>query len=84
MNTQNNISIGPATANLFQALRSIESARNYYYLATEEMRGNPNDLTNHMTPEENTVFDMAGEKVEKMILDNIRFWAISSDQNNEV
>ena len=50
MNTQN-ITIGQVTANLIMALRSVEQARNYYYLATEETRGSVEDLTNHLTPE---------------------------------
>ena len=35
MKTQN-ITVGPVTANLIMALRSVEQARNFYYLATEE------------------------------------------------
>ncbi len=83
MKTQD-ITIGPITANLIMALRSIEQARNYYYLATEEMRGNVDNLTNHMTDEENTVFDNARDLVEKEIGDNIRTWAFSSNPVNEI
>ena len=83
MNTQN-ITIGQVTANLIMALRSVEQARNYYYLATEETRGNVADLTNHLTPEEVNAFETASTLVEKMICDNIRLWANSTDTSNEI
>ena len=83
MNTQN-ITIGQATANLIMALRSIEQARNYYYLATEETRGSVEDLTNHLAPEEETTFDTASILVEKRICDTIRLWANSTDTSNEI
>lgn len=83
MNTQN-ITVGQVTANLIMALRSVEQARNFYYLATEEMRGNVEDLTDHMTVEEKTVFDNARDLVEKQIGDNIRTWAFSTDTSNEI
>ena len=83
MNTQN-ITVGQVTANLIMALRSVEQAKNYYYLATEEMRGNVEDLTDHMTVEERTVFDNARDLVEKMIGDNIRTWANSANTLNEI
>ena len=83
MNTQN-ITVGQVTANLIMALRSVEQARNFYYLATEEMRGDVEDLTDHMTVEEKTVFDNARDLVEKAIGDNIRTWAFSTDTSNEI
>lgn len=83
MNTHN-ITVGQVTANLIMALRSIEQARNFYYLATEEMRGDVEDLTDHMTVEEKTVFDNARDLVEKAIGDNIRTWAFSTDTSNEI
>ena len=83
MNTHN-ITVGQVTANLIMALRSIEQARNFYYLATEEMRGNVEDLTDNMTVEEKTVFDNARDLVEKAIGDNIRTWAFSTDTSNEI
>lgn len=83
MNTHN-ITVGQVTANLIMALRSIEQARNFYYLATEEMRGDVEDLTDHMTVEEKAVFDNAGDLVEKAIGDNIRTWAFSTDTSNEI
>ena len=76
MSNENNITIGPVTANLLRALRSIEKARNYYYLAVEEMTGTP--------VEESTVFDNVRDLVEKEIGDNIRTWAFSSGQDNEI
>ena len=83
MNTHN-ITVGQVTANLIMALRSIEQARNFYYLATEEMRGDVEDLPDHMTVEEKTVFDNARDLVEKAIGDNIRTWAFSTDTSNEI
>lgn len=83
MNTQN-ITVGQITANLIMALRSVEQARNFFYLATEEMRGNVEDLTDHMTVEEETVFDNARDLVEKLIGDSIRTWAFSTDTSNEI
>lgn len=83
MNTQN-ITVGQVTANLIMALRSVEQARNFYYLATEEMRGNVADLTDNMTVEEKTVFDNARDLVEKLIGDNIRTWANNTDTSNEI
>lgn len=75
MNKENNLTVGPNTAKLLWALRSIETARNNYYLAMEELRGNVEDLTDHVTPEENTVFDNARDLIENKIGDAIRFWA---------
>lgn len=80
----NNIQVGPATGNLMRALRCIESARNYFYLATGETRGNIQDLTDHMTTEEKRVFDNARDMVEQMIGDNIRLWANLEDPTNEI
>ena len=48
MDKKNEITVGPVTANLLRALKDIESARNYYYLATEALRGNPDNLTNQL------------------------------------
>lgn len=84
MNTQNNITISNETANLLMALKSIETARNHYYLATEALRGNPDDLTDNMTQDENTAFDTACSLVEKGILENIRTWAFSTGQDNAI
>lgn len=83
MNTQN-ITVGQVTANLIMALKSIEQARNYYYLATEEMRGKVEDLTDHMTDDEKAVFDNARDLVEKGIGDSIRTWAFSTNPGNEI
>ena len=83
MKTQN-ITVGPVTANLIMALRSVEQARNFYYLATEEMRGNVDDLTDNMTDEEKSVFDKARDMVEKMIGDNIRTWAFSANATEAI
>lgn len=84
MDKQNNIVISNETANLLMALKNIETARNYYYLATEAMRGNPDDLTNHMSTDEETAFDTARCLVEKAIGDNIRTWAIQTGQNHAI
>ena len=83
MNTQN-ITVGPVTANLIMALRSIEQARNYYYLAIEAMRGNVEELTDHLTVEEKAIFNNATNLVEKEIGDNIRTWAFSCNPGNEI
>lgn len=79
-----NITVGPVTSNLIMALRSVEQARNYYYLATEEMRGNVEDLTDNMTDEEKAIFDNARDLVEKMIGDNIRTWANLTNTENVI
>lgn len=84
MEQHNNIAISTETANLLMALKSIETARNHYYLATESLRGNLDDLTDNMTPEENTAFDTARDLVEKGILDNIRTWANLTGRENAI
>ena len=84
MDKQNNIAISTETANLLMALKSIETARNHFYLATEAMRGTVEELTDHMTKEENTVFDTARDMIEKAIGDNIRTWAFSTGQNQAI
>lgn len=81
MDKKNEITVGPVTANLLRALKDIESARNYYYLATEALRGNPDNLTNHMTQDEELAFDTARGLVEKAIGDNLRTWANQTGQN---
>lgn len=84
MDKQNNIAISNETANLLMALKSIETARNHYYLATEPLRGNLDDLTDNMTQEEHTAFDTARDLVEKGILDNIRTWANLTGRDNTI
>lgn len=82
MTKENDLVIGPVTANLLWALKDIETARNHYYIATESMRGNPDNLTDNMTVEEKAMFDNARDMVEKMIGDNLRTWANSTGQND--
>lgn len=84
MNKQNEIKIGPVTANLLRALKDIESARNHYYLAMEALSGDPDNLTDSMTPKEDSAFDTARDLVEKAIGDNIRTWANLTGPDNEV
>ena len=84
MDKQNNIAISTETANLLMALKSIETARNHYYLAMEAMRGNPDNLTDHMTQDEETAFDTVRDLVEKGIGDNIRTWAFSTGRDNTI
>ncbi len=74
MSKENNITIGPSTGKLIWALRSIEKARNDYYIAKA---GEDEDYK--MDPEQNDVFDKCGEMVEKEICERIRLWAISTD-----
>ena len=81
MAKENGIVVGTVTANLLWALKDIETARNHYYIATETMRGDPDNLTDNMTVEEKAVFDNARDLVEKMIGDNLRTWANSTEQN---
>ena len=52
MAKENGIVVGTVTANLLWALKDIETARNHYYIATETMRGDPDNLTDNMTVEE--------------------------------
>ena len=80
MAKENGIVVGTVTANLLWALKDIETARNHYYIATETMRGDPDNLTDNMTVEEKAVFDNARDLVEKIICDNLRTWANSTGQ----
>ena len=84
MAKENGIVVGTVTANLLWALKDIETARNHYYIATETMRGNPDNLTDNMTVEEKAVFDNARDLVEKMIGDNLRTWANSTGQDGVI
>ena len=84
MAKENGIVVGTVTANLLWALKDIETARNHYYIATETMRGDPDNLTDNMTVEENAVFDNARDLVEKMIGDNLRTWANSTGQDGVI
>ena len=84
MAKENGIVIGTVTANLLWALKDIETARNHYYIATETMRGDPDNLTDNMTVEEKAVFDNARDLVEKMIGDNLRTWANSTGQDGVI
>ena len=65
MAKENGIVVGTVTANLLWALKDIETARNHYYIATETMRGDPDNLTDNMTVEEKAMFDNARDLVEK-------------------
>jgi hypothetical protein len=82
MKTQN-ITLGQGTANLVMALRSIEQAKNFYYLAMQEVRMK-NDTTDPLTEAERAVFDTVSDLVEKGIGDNIRTWAFSTNPGNEI
>lgn len=82
MQTQN-ITLGQGTANLVMALRSIEQAKNFYYLAMQEVRMK-DDTTDPLTEAERAVFDTASDLVEKGIGDNIRTWAFSTNPGNEI
>ena len=84
MAKENGIVVGTVTANLLWALKDIETARNHYYIATETMRGDPDNLTDNMTVEEKAVFDNARDLVEKMIGDNLRTWANSNGQDGVI
>ncbi len=84
MAKENGIVVGTVTANLLWALKDIETARNHYYIATETMRGDPDNLTDNMTVEEKAVFDNARDLVEKMIGDNLRTWANSTGQDGVI
>ena len=84
MAKENGIVVGTVTANLLWALKDIETARNHYYIATETMRGDPDNLTDNMTVEEKAVFDNARDLVEKMIGDNLRTWANSTGEDGVI
>ena len=84
MAKENGIVVGTVTANLLWALKDIETARNHYYIATETMRGDPDNITDNMTVEEKAVFDNARDLVEKMIGDNLRTWANSTGQDGVI
>ena len=84
MAKENGIVVGTVTANLLWALKDIETARNHYYIATETMRGDPDNLTDNMTVEEKAVFDNARDLVEKMTGDNLRTWANSTGQDGVI
>lgn len=83
MNKENNIKIGADTSNLLLALRAIESARNFYFLAMEELRGSSEE-SDPMTPEEHATFDKARDLVYKVIGDNVMSWANCTDPNGEL
>lgn len=86
MKTQN-ITLGQGTANLVMALRSLEQAKNFYFLAMQEVRGmgdNTEPFTDPLTEAEKAVFDTASNLVEKGIGDNIRTWAFSTNPGNEI
>lgn len=82
MKTQD-ITLGQGTANLVMALRSIEQAKNFYYLAMQEVRMK-DDTTDPLTEAERAVFDTASYLVEKGIGDKIRTWAFSTNPGNEI
>ena len=83
MSNENNIKVGKNTANLLMALRAIESARNYYFLAMEETRGTAEE-SEPMTPEENANFDRVRDMVQKEIGDNVLMWANTTDEGGEL
>lgn len=75
MSKENNITIGPITANLLNSLRSLHTARDYYYQAMDGY-----DLPMNVTPTDEDAFMVAGDLIEKKICDNIRTWAFSPGQ----
>ena len=75
MNENTNITIGPITANLLNSLRSLHTAREYYYQAMDGY-----NLPTDVTPTDDDAFMAAGDLIEKEICDNIRTWAFSPGQ----
>lgn len=80
---QNEITVGPVTAKLLEALKLVETARDRYFEAMQGLRGKPDDFEDHMTQEETAAFDQLRDVVENMIGDNIRTWA-NSYQRSEI
>ena len=69
--------IGPITANLLAALRSLEAAVDYYYSAVTAFR-NPSDAdwpVRELTPEETEAFDAVRDLIEKQIHQRLALWA---------
>lgn len=90
MKSTNNIQSNQAftlsqeSINLLNAMRSVEAAKNYYYMATESWRGNLDQLTNHMTEDEEKTFDAAFDLIGQQLLSGIRTWAGMLDPNNPI
>jgi len=69
--------IGPITANLLAALRSVEAAVDYYYSAVTALR-NPKDDSfpeRELTPEETEAFDAVRDLIGKQINQRLALWA---------
>ena len=78
MQTISTPSISPRMANLLNALRQLESARNSYYLASEALAGE--EYAARESEEAAPAFDSAGDIIEKQIIEDIRTWAFSPGQ----
>ena len=69
--------IGPITANLLAALRSLEAAVDYYYSAVTALR-NPKDASfpeRELTAEEAAAFDAVRDLIGQQINQRLALWA---------
>ena len=80
--TKNGLTVGPVTEKLYLSLRAIETARNYYYLAFDEMGGEQAaaDALNERGP----LFDAVRDMLERAITDAARTWAHAAPEKNEI
>ena len=83
MNTTNTTpTVGPVAANLLNALRSLEQARNYYFLATEQIR--PTRDGEVLTDQENDAFDAVADIIKRDFDERLTLWASALDTTQPI
>ena len=73
---KNNPTIGPVSGHLLNALRSIEDARQSFYLAIDAIGGE--SMADQALAGCNDQFDAVRDIIEKELTDQFRDWATSN------
>ncbi len=71
----NNPTIGPVSGHLLNALRSVEDARQSFYLAIDAIGGE--SMADQALAGCNDQFDAIRDTIEKELIDQVRDWASS-------
>ena len=76
------LTVGPATENLLLSLRALETARNYYYSAFEEIGGE--QYAADMLERVAAQWDAIRDVIEHDITDGLRTWASTNPEKPEI
>lgn len=76
------LTVGPAMENMLLSLRALENARNYYYMAIDTVFGEK--AAAELMEKRGPLFDAVRDMLEKEIAADLRAWANTSPETNEI